>query len=189
MRAVSAAVGIENWGGYWSVRFRPGDSYHDIWQYQRAKLLSSIISVIVGYRWPAGVLRCGLMNHSRPPSTVSIDMLSERSSSPWPTRSPILSCKRKRSATSENKADRFACALPMDDDNFAALIPQRPVLWDLVHLRSGWGVSIAALGQRTHQSGCLDDPLFKCGDQPLENWSPPTIDAIAQVRTTGQHPT
>ena len=76
----------------------------------------------------------------------------------------------KRTATSENEAYRFASALLIHDDDFAAAMPERPVLRDFVTLKSTWGISVAALVYRAHQLGYLDDRSYRSIQIQMSRW-------------------
>lgn len=76
----------------------------------------------------------------------------------------------KRSATSEDEAYRFATALLMHDDDFASAMPPRPVLRDFVHLKSAWGISVAALVYRAHRFGYLDDRSYRSIQIQMSRW-------------------
>ena len=76
----------------------------------------------------------------------------------------------KRTATSENEAYRFASALLMHDDDFAAAMPERPVLRDFVNLKSTWGISVAALVYRAHQFGYLDGRSYRSIQIQMSRW-------------------
>ncbi len=76
----------------------------------------------------------------------------------------------RRTINSENEAYRFASGLLMDDDDFAAAMPTRPVLRDFVHLKSTWGISVAALVYRAHQLGYLDDRSYRSIQIQMSKW-------------------
>ena len=76
----------------------------------------------------------------------------------------------KRTITSENEAYRFASALLIHDDDFEAAMPTRSVLRDFVHLKSTWGISVAALVYRAHQLGYLDDRSYRSIQIQMSKW-------------------
>lgn len=76
----------------------------------------------------------------------------------------------KRSHTSEHEAYRFASALLMHDDEFEAAMPERPLLRDFIHLKSTWGISVAALVYRAHKLGHLDDRSYRSIQIQMSRW-------------------
>ena len=75
-----------------------------------------------------------------------------------------------KTRTSEGEAYRFASALLMHDDEFAAAMPERPVLSDFISLKSSWGISVAALVYRAHQHGHLNDRAFRSIQIQMSKW-------------------
>ena len=76
----------------------------------------------------------------------------------------------KRSPTAEVEAYRFASALLMHDDDFEAAMPERPLLRDFVHLKSTWGISVAALVYRARQFGYLDSRSYRSMQIQMSRW-------------------
>ena len=76
----------------------------------------------------------------------------------------------RKSAISENEANRFASSLLMNDDDFSAAMPERPVLRDFVSLKNTWGISIAALVYRAHQFDHIDDRAYRSLQIQMSKW-------------------
>ncbi|WP_420612095.1 ImmA/IrrE family metallo-endopeptidase [Candidatus Spongiisocius sp.] len=81
-----------------------------------------------------------------------------------------LAMHAKRTATTENEAYRFASALLIHDDDFAASMPERPVLRDFIKLKSTWGISVAALVYKAHQLGYLDGRSYRSIQIQMSRW-------------------
>lgn len=76
----------------------------------------------------------------------------------------------RASETSEAEANRFAGALLFPEEDFAAAMPDRPMLRDFIALKSSWGVAVAALVYRAHELDFIDDSRYRSLQIQMAKW-------------------
>jgi Zn-dependent peptidase ImmA (M78 family) len=75
-----------------------------------------------------------------------------------------------KSEMTESQANQFAGCLLFPPADFEAAMPERPQLRDFVKLKSGWGVSVAAMVYRAHELGHIDDSRYRALQIQMSKW-------------------
>jgi Zn-dependent peptidase ImmA (M78 family) len=65
----------------------------------------------------------------------------------------------------------MASALLFPAADFEAAMPERPQLKDFVRLKTAWGVSVAALVYRAHDTGIIDDQRYRAVQIQMSKWN------------------
>ncbi len=76
----------------------------------------------------------------------------------------------KKTANTEHEANRFASALLVPPAEFEAAMSERPQLKDFTTMKGHWGISVAALVYRAHETGVIDDQRFRALQIQMSRW-------------------
>ena len=77
----------------------------------------------------------------------------------------------RRSDSTESEANQMANALLFPAADFEAAMPERPQLKDFVRLKTAWGISVAALVYRSHDTGIIDDQRYRALQIQMSKWN------------------
>lgn len=77
---------------------------------------------------------------------------------------------KQAGAEAERQGNRFASALLFPREEFESQMPAKPQLRDFVALKSAWGVSVAALVYRAHETGFIDDQRYRSLQIQMSKW-------------------
>ena len=77
----------------------------------------------------------------------------------------------RRSDSTEPEANQMASALLFPAADFEAAMPERPQLKDFVRLKTAWGVSVAALVYRAHDTGIIADQRYRAIQIQMSKWN------------------